>query len=378
MYLGDTPLEIVDTQLHLGIVRTADGKANATVEKNIKTARRTSYALMGAGLHGLNGLHPSACMKIWDTYVLPILTYGLDVLRLTATNILDMERVRLNALKRYQNLPTRTATEGVYILSGALPIEAILDRQMLTLLGNVARYPGTAEYDILLRQLAVKDDSSNSLIITMRNLLSKYDLPTAWQVFSTRPSKDNWKLLVRRAVRNYWIHRITTDAEKKSTLEYLNINAYDPGRLHPVWSSTNLNPHDIRRATAKVKILTGTYQLETRVAIQRGTSAICSLCSETEETTTHFLLECPELQEVRSRHMAAIQESLEGLVGCSRAQEYMHDHTQLTHIILDASQNDWSNTLETQYLKLEKHTRCLCYGLHNVRTVKMNAMKRTK
>ena len=355
MYLGDTPLELVDTQLHLGIVRTADGKANATVEKNIKTARRTSYALMGAGLHGLNGLHPSACMKIWDTYVLPILTYGLDVLRLTATNTLDMERVRLNALKRYQNLPTRTATEGVYILSGALPIEAILDRQMLTLLGNVARHPGTAEYDILLRQLAVKDDSSNSLIVTMRGLLAKYDLPTAWQVFSTKPSKDNWKLLVKRAIRDHWRQRIISGADEKSTLEYLNHDTYNPGSLHPLWLSTDLNPYDIRCAAVKVKVLTGTYQLATRVAVQSGTSATCSLCNKAEETTTHFLLQCPELQEARCRHMTAIQKTLEGLVGYGQALEIMQNHTQLTQIILDASYNDWSNTLDTQYFLLEKN-----------------------
>ena len=38
---------------------------------------------MGAGLHGENGGNPRVSLSLWYTYVLPRLTYGLDVLTLS-------------------------------------------------------------------------------------------------------------------------------------------------------------------------------------------------------------------------------------------------------------------------------------------------------
>jgi hypothetical protein len=51
-----------------------------TVDENIKKARRTAYSLVSAGFHGNNGLDPSTSIHILKTYVIPTITYGLEVL----------------------------------------------------------------------------------------------------------------------------------------------------------------------------------------------------------------------------------------------------------------------------------------------------------
>ena len=68
------------------MIRTPDGKARSTVDENINKARRVAYALMGTGFHGFNGLHPKVSLKLWDTYILPRLTYGLEVLQCYQTD----------------------------------------------------------------------------------------------------------------------------------------------------------------------------------------------------------------------------------------------------------------------------------------------------
>ena len=50
-----------------------------TVDENIKKARHTAYSLMSAGFHGNNGLDPSTSIHILKTYVIPTITYGLEV-----------------------------------------------------------------------------------------------------------------------------------------------------------------------------------------------------------------------------------------------------------------------------------------------------------
>jgi hypothetical protein len=67
--INTQPIDVASDETHLGIQRS----------------------LMGAGLHGLNGLHISASLKIWNCYVLPKLEYGLKILPLTTTHKDNMD-----------------------------------------------------------------------------------------------------------------------------------------------------------------------------------------------------------------------------------------------------------------------------------------------
>jgi hypothetical protein len=62
---------------------------------------------MGFGFHGINGIDAVTPYKIYHTYVLPRLIYGLEVL----------------PIRYLQSLPQRIATA---LLVGAIPIEAEL------------------------------------------------------------------------------------------------------------------------------------------------------------------------------------------------------------------------------------------------------------
>ena len=56
--LNDEPLQSVHSFTHLGINRNAKN-SSTDINERINLARKTSYALMGAGLHGVNGINQS-------------------------------------------------------------------------------------------------------------------------------------------------------------------------------------------------------------------------------------------------------------------------------------------------------------------------------
>ena len=62
----------------MGIMRSLATEQSATKE-NIQKARRTLYSLMSSGLHGENGLDPKTAIHLMQTYVLPVLVYGMEV-----------------------------------------------------------------------------------------------------------------------------------------------------------------------------------------------------------------------------------------------------------------------------------------------------------
>ena len=74
------------------------------------------------------------------------------------------------------NLPERTADAAVYILSGEIPIEAEVDKKLLSQLMNIFRGEGI-EKELARRQLAMKDRNSHSWFIyaakTLENMTSR-------------------------------------------------------------------------------------------------------------------------------------------------------------------------------------------------------------
>ncbi|CAG2225453.1 unnamed protein product [Mytilus edulis] len=63
---------------HLGIERQDRNTPN--VVNRISTARATMYSLMGAGLHGINGVNPLISYKLWRTFVIPRMLRGNDII----------------------------------------------------------------------------------------------------------------------------------------------------------------------------------------------------------------------------------------------------------------------------------------------------------
>ena len=84
--LGETLLQTSDEAVHLGLQRTSKDECEINILDRLKVARGTKYALMGSGVHGTNGLDPKTSYQIYNTYVLPRLLYGLEVLPLKTTH----------------------------------------------------------------------------------------------------------------------------------------------------------------------------------------------------------------------------------------------------------------------------------------------------
>ncbi|KAK3085377.1 hypothetical protein FSP39_002384 [Pinctada imbricata] len=169
-------IEIVEDYKHIGIKRTTNTQGQGHIDEAISIGRKTTYALMGAGLHGYNGINPKIGLQIWNIYIKPRVIYGLENIKLSNGDRKRLNQYHKRWLKQMLQLPERTADEGVYIIAGEIPIEAEIDRKILTRLMQIFRGEDI-EKDIAERQLAVKDSTSNSWFIYAGKILEKYDLP---------------------------------------------------------------------------------------------------------------------------------------------------------------------------------------------------------
>ena len=87
--VNDEEMPYCDEAVHLGISRKISDSFD--VEGRIRCVMRTVYALMGAGLHGRNGIPPHKAFHIWSTYVLPRMLYGIDATSFKHVKLSDVE-----------------------------------------------------------------------------------------------------------------------------------------------------------------------------------------------------------------------------------------------------------------------------------------------
>ena len=201
-----------------------------TVYKSL--ARRTLYSLISTGVHGSNGLNPGCSYKIYQCYVLPRLLFGLEV---TKTQIGILSKFHISNLRRFQTLPIRTATCAVYLLIGALPLEAELHKRHLSLLYNVLTSTNKTIKELSTRQIAINLDNSQSYFSRVQVILDIYNLPSLQYLSENLTSKENWKSQVKRAVNKHWSELLQEEASEKSTLKYMNIESMKIGQTHVVY-----------------------------------------------------------------------------------------------------------------------------------------------
>ncbi len=367
LLLNKEPLESSKQECHVGILRSSKNTNKETINNRIKKARQTSYSLMGAGMHGLNGTGPMVAAIQYTTYVLPTLLYGLESLILSGPEVESLEQYHRKNLRFLQHLPQSTANCALFLLLGQIPIEAQIHIKILTFFRNILDQrndssPSVYTRDLITRQLATQSNGSSSWVIMVKSLLRRYELPSAFSILSNVPSKPKWKTMVKESVHHHWSKLMKDEAEGKSSLEYMNINLCEPGKLHPVWRNVS-SQLDILKSTVKAQLLVKRYPLTTSPTSGAKKSDVCPLCGDEPETTAHFLLHCRKLQSIRDHYLPHVMETI-------RNCRLSIDTETVVRVILDSSH------IEANVPRHEQLCRNFVFKLHHKRTIMLGGSSR--
>ncbi|KAK3108897.1 hypothetical protein FSP39_018158 [Pinctada imbricata] len=115
--MGEGQIKQVTETKHLGIERNESNTPNT--QERIKTARKTVYSLLGAGLHGCNGISPIISFNMWTTYVTPRMLHGIEMLHIRKKDANDLEMYQRKTLKQFQGLPQNCATADCISATGS-------------------------------------------------------------------------------------------------------------------------------------------------------------------------------------------------------------------------------------------------------------------
>ena len=375
--LGDMELSLSSNATHLGLTRSAVGETQVNIDDRISCARRTFYSLTSSGLHGTNGLSPAVCFRIYSLYVIPRLLYGLETFVLNKKNISQLENFHLSILRIIQSLPQRTARSISYLLLGARPIEAEIHLRCLSFLVNIIRSRNSTLNNIMDRQLCMKGYTSASWFIYVKNLLEKYDLPSVQSLQDNVPSKDKWKTTIHTAVNRYWNNILIEDCIGKSTVSRCGFASLGIGKQHIVWKTLDRNTHDVRRGAVKVRLLTGTYLVQSAVSKfnQYQVDPTCLLCRCSTEDYQHMILECSALLKYRKNYLCEIKSIIDSECGPDTWNKLTKE--EILQLCVDCTVLVNSRVVDLKISavnNIERTARLLCYSIHCGRAFLLNGL----
>jgi hypothetical protein len=350
--------------VHLGMLHTPGRDVNKLrVLDRLSVAMGALYALFGAGLHGRNGLNPSANTKLWKTYIMPRLLHGMEIPGLNDAQVKKLETFQMDKLKHIMGLPDRTSNAAVLGLASVLPVQAELDRKVLTFFRNMIADSSSVEYKILLRQLAVKTNDSSSWAIYLENILEKYSLPKAHTVMECPPAKTAWKNTIRKAIDSHWISKLEKETNEQNSCRFLSSETLSPLKQPLLWTNANCSLRESHKAQTKAWLMCGVYRLQVHESMftrrnGKRESPICKLCDTGPEDRMHFLLKCPALEKSRTE-LATLRETLHS----HNHQEILTNETKLLHCLIDCSHKDLNLSQQLQDT-VETIARDLLYQLH--------------
>lgn len=375
-YIGESEIKTDSQTEHLGIIRSDNKENQLNIDKKLSLARRTLYSLMKTGLHGCNGINPKVSNKIYQVYVIPRLFYGLEVLPLNADQLHQLRTFHLEILKNIQSLPSRTANCVAYLLIGALPIDAELEKRQLNLYHSVATSENSTLQELSKRQSIIQN--KESFFKRIFDILVKYNLPSLSEI--QQMTKDEWKSTVKQTVREYWTEKLQEEAGNRSTLERCHIPALQVGGTHIIWETVQSCRMDVIRAATKVRMLTGTYLLQShkkKFNLDGVSSSTCPLCCLEDEDIVHMLTRCPALNTTRQQYLGDIKQSLQHFLGSGSWSTRFTNPVRIVQLIVDCQKLVPDVIPENKRLihDIETKARLFCFKLHLKRLHLLNNVR---
>ena len=261
------------------------------------------YTFLGPAFSFKCLLSPVVKLDLYRTFVCPVLRSGLAALVLKNTLIYPLSIFQRKTLKGVLKLSTQSSTTAIHFLTGELPIEAKLHKDVFSLFYSVWANPNTKIHEIVNYLLASSNENSRTWSNYLRQISKQYGLVDPLiSIRKDPPTKTIYKTDVNIRIQAFHENELRRNGTLNKKLKYFNVSMLGlSGRHHPALSGL-VTTTDVQKSRFHLKMLVGDlYTYETK-SEQSGGSPHCRLCSTCEsESVCHILTRCIAYDEVRTR-----------------------------------------------------------------------------
>ena len=368
--MEDEIVKVVEDNDHLGQIVSGQNQELKNVDLRLLKGRKSLFALLGSGFSFKCFLSPVVKLHIYRTYVCPVTRSGLASFSLRSAQLEPLSLFQRKTLKSILKLNITAPTPAIHFLTGELPVEGHIHKDIFSLFFSVWSNPDTKIHQILKYLLQTSQDNSRTWSVHLRHLSHRYGLEDPLACLGRdAPTKSSWKELVATKVTSYFEKTLRISADNNSQMKYLNVTITGlRGRRHPALSNL-YTTWEVKKSRAHIKFLSGNYLTYKQKANQSGGSPRCRICSsDCDETICHIISTCQGLAVERQKMLPQFKTL------CTLAKNKIdfesYNDDELCQFILDPTSFNLSTRVSLQdslvpdFFKL---SRDFCYVLDKTR-----------
>ena len=195
--LGNENIEGADSYKYLGDHINRQGTNNETINERVSKMKTSTREIISYGISStMRKLKSAMLIQLHETISIPSLLYNSESWTLGITNLLELEKIEVWALKRLLNLPPKTPTAAIRYETGTLFVEVRIDQHQLMYLHKVLQRPQEHWTWHILYMLNEKDIG---WALKIKQKLKAYNLETDWRKIA-KISTGEWKIEVSKAI----------------------------------------------------------------------------------------------------------------------------------------------------------------------------------
>ena len=248
-------INVVENNEHLGQIVSGTRQAEKNVEMRIQKSQNSLFALLGPAFSFRCLLSPVVKLHLFRTFVCPVLRSGLSSLVVKNTLISPLSIFQRKTLKGVLKVSKQASTAGIHFLTGEIPIEAKIHKDVFSLFFSVWTNPDSKIYSIIKYILSSSNDDSKTWSIFVRQVSNQYGLEDPLTcLYRDAPTKSSFKNNINARINAF--HE--SEIRRKANMEYFNVSLLGlSGRHHPALSGL-VTTLDVKKSRSHIKCLLGT------------------------------------------------------------------------------------------------------------------------
>ena len=318
--LGDQIIKVKAADKHLGTLLTDNSKEiDLFIAHRIKECHKPGYAINAMGSRQVPVPINCANKAYWSICV-PKLTYGLEIMTLSTSNIQKCESFHAEIAKSIQGLPSQTANYGAVCTMGWMSIQSVIDIKRMTFLWHLLCLPLRTIFKKLLIRRYTSITYCDTVapqgpLYKMLQTCRKYNLlNTVCNALESGiyMSKREWKKIITEKVWQHENHRWKFISMLFSNLRGLRAGIKEV-KMWSWWRYASSDPKHGKDIRTILKMLLNVHQLNSVTAHhEHNSTPRCQFCDTgAVESVAHMLFACsdPETCVSRNRLWAVVKEN---------------------------------------------------------------------
>ena len=195
--MDGTPVNVVEDNDHLGQIVSGQNQVMKNVDHRLKKGRGSLFKLLGPAFAYKCLLSPVVKLQLYRTYVCPIIRSGLASFTIREPSLQPLIIFQRKTLRSILKLSKTSCTPALYFLTGELPIQAKIHRDVFSVFYSIWKNPNTKIYDIVNYLLKMSTNNSRTWSIFVRQLSQQYNLPDPLDCLRRdAPEKSEYKKMI--------------------------------------------------------------------------------------------------------------------------------------------------------------------------------------